>query len=111
MDDLFADADVISTYTRAEALADGELVDVTERAKELGFRYPVALTRGAWAECVAWTRGGGWQDESGRLADVLWMALLREFAVESEERWSQIISTLDAGLEACNCDDCNEHEG
>ncbi|BBL79292.1 hypothetical protein RxyAA322_11460 [Rubrobacter xylanophilus] len=40
----------IHTYTRAEALADGVLVDVTETAREAGFRVLVALTRGIWAD-------------------------------------------------------------
>lgn len=36
--------EVISTYTRAQALEDGTLVDVSELAKEAGFLYPVAVT-------------------------------------------------------------------
>ncbi len=40
----------ISIYTRAQALDDGFLVDVSELAKEAGFRFPVALTRAAWAD-------------------------------------------------------------
>lgn len=31
------DLELISAYTRAEALADGLLVDVTETAREAGF--------------------------------------------------------------------------
>ncbi len=70
--------DVISTYTRAEAIADGVLVDVSDMAREYGFRYPVAMTNGAWSDAVAWTaadnaRKGALQDERGRLADVLTM--------------------------------------
>jgi hypothetical protein len=41
------DPDLISAYSRSEALADGLLVDVTETAREAGFLYPVALTRAA----------------------------------------------------------------
>ena len=47
------DPDLISAYSRSEALADGLLVDVTETAREAGFLYPVALTRAAWELCVA----------------------------------------------------------
>ena len=69
---------VISTYTRAQALQDGNLVDAGEMASEAGFRWPVALTAAAWAECVAWSgtdsRRQTAQDESGRLWDVLFMA-------------------------------------
>lgn len=72
---------VIHSYSRAQAIADGMLVDVTKTAKEAGFRYPVALTRAAWCDCVEWPesaakrkRGRTIQDEAGRLWDVLWMA-------------------------------------
>ena len=51
---MFTAADIISSYTRADALADGQLIDVTQTAKEAGFRLPVALTRPAGADCVAW---------------------------------------------------------
>jgi hypothetical protein len=39
---MFSQDDVISVYTRQDAINDGVLVDVTETAKEMGFRYPVA---------------------------------------------------------------------
>ena len=35
---------VISIYTRAQALQDGVLIDVSELAREAGFRWPVAVT-------------------------------------------------------------------
>ena len=35
---------IIYAYTRSQALADGVLVDVTEIAREVGFKLPVALT-------------------------------------------------------------------
>lgn len=69
----------IYTYTRAQALADGELVDVTTTAAEAGFTTPVALTRAAWADCVEWTdedtKRQTVQDQDGRLWDVLWMCM------------------------------------
>ncbi len=47
-------------------------------ANEAGFRFPVALTAAAWADCVAWTEADSrlqvHQDLSGRLWDVLYMA-------------------------------------
>ena len=46
--------EVIFSYTRAEAIADGVLVDVSETARETGFTVPVALTRAVWADAVAW---------------------------------------------------------
>jgi len=69
---------VISTYTRAQAIDDGVLVDVGSTAQEAGFKWPVALTSSVWADCVAWTEDDNrhqvYQDESGRLWDVLYMA-------------------------------------
>lgn len=64
---------MIHTYTRAEAIADGVLIDVTETAKEAGFRIPVAVTAAVWAGYVAVPPGVEAQDERGRLWDVLWM--------------------------------------
>lgn len=76
---MFEDAYLIHRYTRAEALKDGTLVDVTETARGVGFRIPVALTRTAWSDCVAWAEEDNervvYQDESGRLWDLLWMAI------------------------------------
>jgi len=72
--------EVIYSYTREQAIADGTLVDVTETAREAGFRCSVAVTRSVWEQCVAWsdedTRQQYHQDESGRLWDVLWMAFM-----------------------------------
>jgi hypothetical protein len=69
---------VISVYTRAQALADGVLIDAGPMAREAGFRWPVAITSGAWADCVTWSDADSErqtdQDESGRLWDVLFMA-------------------------------------
>lgn len=71
----WAGATVVSVYTRAQALEDGELVDAGELAREAGFRLPVALTRAAWATFVEVPKGcEGLQDEKGRLWDVLHMA-------------------------------------
>ena len=61
---------LIFSYTR-QAIADGVLVDVSKLAKEAGFRFPVAVTAGVWAECVTVPEGVAGQDETGRLWDVL----------------------------------------
>ena len=80
------DWQVIHSYTRAQAIADGVLVDVSELAREAGFRFPVALTCGVWAECITGTAGvwaecvppNGVQDETKRvwgLLHALWVAI------------------------------------
>ena len=87
-DNLFGE--VIYSYTRAQAIADGVLIDATEMAKETGFKWPVALTAAAWADCVAWSdvdnERQAYQDQSGRLWDVLFMA---SFAVRTANNANQ----------------------
>ncbi|MFW9615667.1 DUF6573 family protein [Aquabacterium sp.] len=72
--------ELIYSFSRAQAIEDGVLIDVTETAQEAGFRLPVALTSAAWHQTVEWTDADTKrqtpQDESGRLWDVLWMAYL-----------------------------------
>jgi hypothetical protein len=68
---------VIHRYTRAQALADGVLVDAAPLAAEAGFTVPVALTAEAWAHTVTWDEANtAAQDETGRLWDVLTMTRL-----------------------------------
>src|SRR5262249_61181229 len=70
---MFEEAEVIHRYTRADALRDGVLIDVSATAREGGFRWRVALTCAAWERCVSVPPGVACQDEAGRLWDVLFM--------------------------------------
>ncbi len=72
-DDFWEGAEITSSYSRAQAIDDGELVDVSSVAKEAGIKLPVAMTRTAWCRCVEVPPGVHCQDESGRLWDVVWM--------------------------------------
>ena len=70
----------IAVYTRKQAIEDGVLVDLMQPetvslVREAGFKFPVAMTAGAFAATVAeigkpLPEG---QDIQGRLWDVLWM--------------------------------------
>jgi len=83
--DLFADADMVFVYTRAEAISDGILIDVSEMAGQAGFRYPVALTAALWSDIHAISEEYvGFEDVPGRLWDVLFTA--RMAAQQSTER-------------------------
>jgi hypothetical protein len=73
---MFENADLIHRYTRAQALADGVLIDVSTVAREAGITYPVALTSAAWGRCVTVPPGVECQDEAGRLWDVLFLLAL-----------------------------------
>lgn len=72
----------VASYSRAQALEDGVLVDVSEWASADkgflgGFRIPVAMTAALWGavEDIP-KRCAGIQDVRGRAHDVLWMASL-----------------------------------
>lgn len=73
---LFDGGVMIYAYTRAQAIDEGSLIDVTDLARDAGFKVPVALTAKVWSDCVAWeqAREIAPQDETGRLWDVLTMA-------------------------------------
>lgn len=72
---MFEDADFIFSYTRAEALSDGVLVDVSTIAREAGFRWPVAITDHLSARLQPDTPNQQLgQSYQGRLWDVVWMA-------------------------------------
>lgn len=80
----------INVYTRRDAIDDGVLVDVSETAQEAGFCIPVAMTAAAWGDCVAWgvadSQRQTWQDEAGRLRDVLWMASRTARRAQGQQR-------------------------
>ena len=66
---------VLYSYSRKQSIEDGVLVDVSEtpEAIEAGFKFPVAMTRAAWDQCVEIPAGVIGQDISGRLWDLLYM--------------------------------------
>ena len=77
MEELFGP--VIHSYSRAQEIEDGVLVDVSEAARETGFKWPVAVTAAVWnlvwpssVLMQEWMRAHG-QDMRGRLHDLLWM--------------------------------------
>lgn len=70
---------LIHSYTRAQAIEDGELVDLTEWASHDkgfrgGFQLPVAATRAVWGMVEAIPESKSFQDVRGRAHDLLFMA-------------------------------------
>jgi uncharacterized protein DUF6573 len=88
-DEVFGE--VIYSYTRAQAIEDGVLVDVTPMAREAGFVYPVALTRAVWNRYVEVPNGVTGQDEIGRLWDIVWMCWLAARRHNSGEMKFQLL--------------------
>ena len=66
--------DVIYSYTRSQAVADGFQVEVTKTTQEAGIRFPVFLTRTVYDAYVTVPPGVTAQDEAGRLWDIITMA-------------------------------------
>jgi hypothetical protein len=86
---------LVHSYSRREAILDGVLVDVSERAKDHGFKIPVAMTDAAYQSAVLWTalddqkfKGEG-QSNEGRLHDVLSMA------------YRAVLASSQAGTDTC----------
>ena len=89
-------APAIFAYTRAQAIEDGILVDVSETAREAGFRIPVAVTRTVWDRLIAVPEGYlGFQDERGRLWDVLWMARHHALRASDSDRVRMCVPVRD----------------
>jgi hypothetical protein len=68
--------EVIFSYTRAQAIADRVLIDVTPTAMEAGFRFSTAVTGNLMAEIERIPPRYPHEDVQGRLWDVLWIASL-----------------------------------
>ena len=60
----------ICCYSRAQAIEDGVLMDVSERARRAGIRYPTACTAAVWA-LIGTVPESCSAEESVRLAEVL----------------------------------------
>ena len=68
-------AEIIHQYTRANALEDGELIDVSKMARDAGFKVPVAIARSVWDTYIVPSPKATCQSIEGRLWDTLWMAV------------------------------------
>jgi hypothetical protein len=71
------DTKIISTYTQQQAVEDGLLINITDTAevKQAGFKVPVHLTAGLYEKIQVPPGMGGLQDFTGRLWDVLFLAV------------------------------------
>lgn len=77
-ENLFADFDVISKYSRADAIEDGTLVDLTKLYPELCrqlYRYPVSVTAAVYSVIEsAVSSERHCNDFEGLIWDMLWMS-------------------------------------
>src|SRR5262245_20338937 len=64
--------DVIDSFTRKETLADGVFIDVGRLMRDVGIRYPTAITAAVWNKHVLVPAGVTCQDQIGRLWEIVW---------------------------------------
>jgi hypothetical protein len=79
---------IIFSYTRAQAIADGVLIDVTAQAGEVGFKVHTVVTDHLYNMYVvppARLEGEG-QSVEGRLHDLLFRTLLAARAIRDSDR-------------------------
>ncbi|HJT20088.1 MAG TPA: DUF6573 family protein [Nitrospira sp.] len=91
--DIWAGAEILSRYTRRQAIEDGVLVEIPESIrKEFGIVFPLAMTRTVWDDYIAVPESlRGLQDEQGRLADVLMMFRLRAKQCQDDQFLFRVI--------------------
>ena len=79
---------IIFSYTRAQAIADGVLIDVTVQAAEIGFKVHTVVTDHLYGEFVMPPAGleGEGQSIEGRLHDLLFRTLLAAKAIRDSDR-------------------------
>ena len=83
------DWNVVYSYSRAQAIADGVLVDITDAARVAGFKVPTVLTATLYHGYVvppAGLDGCFGQSAAGRLHDVLTLALFAARASKGTDR-------------------------
>lgn len=81
---------VISVYTRAQAIEDGVLVDLTGHPDTRLYKHPVAFTKALWAKLQA---GAGQDPEvlNGRVWDVCYMSGAATARVKGPDSWFPVI--------------------
>jgi hypothetical protein len=85
--------DLIYSYTRQQALADGVLVDATDLAREAGFVFPVALTETLYHSYIvpALDLVAEGQSIQGRLWDLLYVL---RFAIAKARNADTVLFTV-----------------
>ena len=96
--------EVIFSYTRAQAIADGVLVDLSAVAPDVcrqHFKYPIACTASVWAiieKAIAPRRQAGGEmhhmnDLNGVVHDMLWMSKAYSRELDPTTRLFKVIIT------------------
>jgi hypothetical protein len=84
----FSDDPIIFSYTRADALADGVLIDLSPVAQTYGFKLPLAISDALYHGYAMPPEGllGQGQSPEGRLHDLLTLAMMAARKSLGEDR-------------------------
>lgn len=87
------DAPIISSYTRAQAIEDGFLVDLDQFDGARGhFKYPLACTAAVWAIIEKAVNNPKWaNDYNGVIHDLCWMSKVHAKALDPTTRLFGVI--------------------
>lgn len=92
-DDFFGE--VISRYTRAQAIADGVLVDLSRAAPDVcgqHYRHGIACTAAVWSLIQRAIHNRHWcNDLNGIVHDILYMSKAHALALDSSTRLFRVI--------------------
>lgn len=78
---------IIASYTRADAVNDGVQVAIPrEITREAGIKFPVYMTQRVYSKYVLVPKGMDYQNEDGRLWDILYM-----FAMSARKSNSSVL--------------------
>ena len=95
------DFNLIYSYSRAQAIADGVLIDVTAQAKEAGFKLHTVVSDNLFHSYIAPPAGlnGEGQSIEGRLHDVFFvlLAAIRSFKAATDYAEIDVLFLLAPG--------------
>lgn len=99
-------AEVVFAYTRRQAIADGVLIDVTDQAREAGFKLPVCVSDHLYHGYVVPPEGmdGEGQSVEGRLHDLFIMtkaAMATRW--EGDRVYYQVLFKMPRSLDLVKC--------
>lgn len=94
--------EVLHTHSRAQALKDGDLIDVSDVARRYGFIYPFAVTKAVWEGVVEpdLTAKKYGESANARLGDLLTVLAYKARRIGGAE----VLFTVSATTEGRNKD-------
>jgi len=98
-------AEVVFAYTRRQAIADGVLIDVSDQAREAGFKLPVCVSDHLYHGYLVPPEGmGEGQSVEGRLHDLFTMTKAAMVTRWEDNRvYYQVLFKMPRSLDLVKC--------